>query len=280
MSIIFQDNFDAHSGAECTVNADTAPDGWDQWMCDGISATAGGSTHYSGEITEPGRGGSGKSLKMWRYGDYWTGSASYAGSLLYTAQTGYANFFLRFYAKLPTGLVVPPDTKMWRFNVSGGSGEIYVNLNATSSGGSGDTFLWCWGGSGDSGDNTTLVDAETLATLWDGDWHCWQFQFNLTAGTVTFWGDGTQLGTITDSRLAAGTWNSYMQHFPLGNAQQGSWQASWLAFEIDDVIIATTKAETDPDDAAWKIMGTDSGGISKIDGTALSSLSKFIGYEF
>lgn len=249
-AIIFSENFDSHSGDECTVNNSTAPDGWDQWMTDGISASHDSVTHYSGEITETGRGGSGKSLKLWRHSDSWVGSASYAGSLLYTAPTGYANFFLRFYAKIPTGLYVPYNTKMWRFNVSGGSGEIYVNLNAApDTGGKGYTYLWVWGGSGDSSDNTTLVNAETLETLWDGDWHCWQFQFNLTAGTVTFWGDGVQLGSITDSRLQAGTWNSYMQHWPLGNAQGSNWQSSWLAFEVDDLIIATTKAETDPDDA-------------------------------
>lgn len=212
-------------------------------MLDGTSGTADGTTHYSGEVTSTGRGGAGKSLKMWRYGSsYWTGSASYAGSLTMQTGTSYSNFYLRFYAKIPAGMTIPPDTKMWRFNTSGSSGELYVNLNDYGSG----TFLWVWGGSGGSSVNTELLTPAETATLMDGNWHCWQFQFNLASNTVTFWGDGVLMGTITDSRLD-GSWNSYMQHWPLGNAQGGNWQSSWQSFEVDDLVIATTKAETDPD---------------------------------
>ncbi len=235
---IFSDDFDDCT-VGCTVGS-TAPNSanWMQWMLDGTSATHDSVTHYSGEITSPGRGGSGKSLKLWRHSTSWTGSASHAGALVLTAPSSLSNFYVRFYAKIPNEMVIPPDTKMWRFNTSGG--EIYVNLNASGSGGKGDSFLWCWGGSGDSSINTTLVSAATLVTLWDGDWHCWELRFNLSTGTVTFWGDGSQLGSITDSRLQQGTWNSYMQHFPLGNAQQGNWQSSWQSFEVDDFSINTT----------------------------------------
>lgn len=246
-SIIFQDNFD-NCTTGCTVGS-TEPNSpstgsWLQWTLGGTTGTADGTTHYSGEITSPGRGGAGKSLKLWRYGSaYWTGSDSYAGCLVSNApSTPYSNYYIRFYAKIPEAMDFPPDTKLFRFHTSGTSGEIYVNLNDYGSG----LFLWVWGGTGDSSYNTELLTPAETATLLDGNWHCWQFQFNLASNTVTFWGDGVLMGSITDSRLD-GAWNSYLNHFPLGNAQQGDWQSSWQSFEVDDLVIATTKAETDPD---------------------------------
>lgn len=272
MSIIFQDNFDSQTGDGCIVNAVTPPDGWDQWMCDGISASHDSVTHYSGEITATGRGGSGKSLKLWRHSDSWVGSASYAGSLLYTA-SGYTAFTIRFYAKMPTALDMYGGigTKMFRLNTSGG--EIYININPTGE-------EWHRGASKLQILTDTwrdILSESEMEGLWDGDWHCWQFVFDLTAGTLAFYADGTLMETVNHGQT--GSWNSYMQHFPLGNAQCTYWQDSWQAFEVDDLIIATTKAETDPDDA-WKLMGTDSNSIDKVTGTALSSLAKFLGYEF
>ena len=272
MSIIFQDNFDSQTGDGCIVNAVTPPDGWDQWMCDGISASHDSVTHYSGEITATGRGGSGKSLKLWRHSDSWVGSASYAGSLLYTA-SGYTAFTIRFYAKMPTALDMYGGigTKMFRLNTSGG--EIYININPTGE-------EWHRGASKLQILTDTwrdILSESEMEGLWDGDWHCWQFVFDLTAGTLAFYADGTLMETVNHGQT--GSRNSYMQHFPLGNAQCTYWQDSWQAFEVDDLIIATTKAETDPDDA-WKLMGTDSNSIDKVTGTALSSLAKFLGYEF
>lgn len=239
-AVIFSDNFDNDcTGNACNVIGGTSnvPTGWNQWYADSIGAIYDSVTHYSGEISSPGRGGNGKSLKLWRYSYSWTGSASYAGSLLFTSPGSYSNFFLRFYAKIPTDMVLPPDTKMFRLNTS--AGEIYINLNGDGSG-RGGTYLLAWGASGDSTVNTTLLNKAQISTLWDGNWHCWEFQFDLTAGTVTFWGDGIQLGTLTDSRLKQGTWNNYLQHFPLGNAQQGSFQSAWRAFEVDDFVLSTT----------------------------------------
>jgi len=242
--IIFQDSFDSCTTG-CTVGASEPNSAaWTQWVTDGLSATHDSVTHYSGEITSSGRGGSGKSLKLWRHSDSWTGSASYAGALVMSAPSSYSNFYLRFYAKVSGSMSFPADVKMFRLNTTGASGELYVNLNNYGSG----TFLWVWGGSGDSSINTELLTPTETASLFDGEWHCWQFQFNLSTNTVNFWADGVLLGSITDSRLD-GAWDSLLQHWPLGNAQDGSWQSSWQPFEVDDIIIATSKLETDPDES-------------------------------
>lgn len=245
-TIILSDNFD-NCTSGCNVGG-TEPNSpstgsWTQWHTDNISGTYGGVTHYSGEITSTGRGGTGKSLKLWRAESNFIGSASYSGSLLYTTSTARSDFYFRFYAKIPAALSIPDDTKAWRLNCSGGSGEIYF---AFMGGGSSPYFVVSADGGG--GYHTeTLATVEQLAALRDGDWHCWQFRFNIGTGTITMWADGVQLSSVTHSNYAQTAWNSYLQHWPLGNSQGGNWQLSWQSFEVDDVIIATTKAETDPD---------------------------------
>jgi hypothetical protein len=134
------------------------------------------------------------------------------------------------------------NLKLFRLNTSGG--EIYVNINPVGSGWyRGDAELQI--GAGVQWD--TLLSSSQLLSLWDGNWHCWQFRFNLSTGTVTFWADGNLVSSVSGIPGMSGAWNSYFQHFPLGNAQITYWQSSWQAFEVDDLIIATTKAETDPD---------------------------------
>ncbi|KKW18765.1 MAG: hypothetical protein UY62_C0095G0001, partial [Parcubacteria group bacterium GW2011_GWF2_50_9] len=65
-AVIFQDNFDSCT-QNCVAAQLAAPPGWGQWMGPG-SASVGGTMHYDGEITSPGRGGTGKSFKTWRAG--------------------------------------------------------------------------------------------------------------------------------------------------------------------------------------------------------------------
>lgn len=64
-AIIFEDNFDAVGTV--TLGVDT-PTLWTEWLAQGVaaSATRDAVTHYGGEITYPGWGGAGKSLKQWR----------------------------------------------------------------------------------------------------------------------------------------------------------------------------------------------------------------------
>lgn len=238
-AIIFQDNFD-NCTVGCTVNTSNAPNSanWVQWFrSEPLSSTQGGVTHYAGEITSPGRGGSGNSLKLWRYGSF---THDYNGSLVATSPGSYSDFYMRFYVKIPTDMNMTGGTylKMFRFNTSGG--EIYININPgggdLKSTGSLQVHAGSW---------ITILNNAQLSTLWDGEWHAWQFRFNLATSTLTFWVDGVETVNLTSVGFS-GVWNYLLQHFPLGNAD-GTWQSSWQAFEVDDLIIATTKAETDPD---------------------------------
>jgi hypothetical protein len=251
-AIIMQDDFDTCTTG-CSVAAGQFPSvsspntiDWWGWSVDHLSGTYGGVTKPSGEITSPGRGGTGKSLKLWRAGTNFKGSASYSGAI-YTIPPGvHSDFYMRFYARIPAAMHIPDDTKMFRIN--DGDDEIYVNFM----GGGSSTYLRVWGGTGDSSSNTTLLNSSQLAPALDGNWHCWQFRFNRSTGTVTIWIDGGTGVSLTDSRMQQPAWgttsgNAYFQHFPLGNSQGEDWQSSWQAFEVDDLVFATTKAETDPD---------------------------------
>ena len=213
-------------------------------MTDNISATHDTVTHYLGEITSPGRDGSGKSLKLWRHSSSFIGSASYSGSLVVESPGSYNNFYMRFYAKIPVDLDMYGGVglKMFRFNTSGG--EIYINILPSSY-----EDRWYKGNSalsiyGNSGWKNILNESQLLS-VWDGNWHCWQFNFNLSSNRLTMWLDGVEVANISNVGIS-GVWNSYLQHFPLGNQQANYWQNSWQAFEVDDLVIATTKAETDP----------------------------------
>lgn len=243
-SNIFSDNFDDCT-LGCTVGG-IAPNSanWMQWMVDNISATHDTVTHYSGEITSPGRGGVGKSLKLWRHSTSFTGSASYSGPLVMESPGSYNNFYIRFYAKIPAELDMYGGVglKMFRFNTTGG--EIYLNILPDSYEDEwyrGNSTLSIEGGTGWK----TILDVAQLLSVWDGNWHCWQFNFNLAGDSVTMWIDGVQISSVSDTGMSGG-WNSYMQHFPLGNQQADYWQDSWQVFEVDDLVIATTKEETDP----------------------------------
>lgn len=242
-SNIFSDNFDDCTSG-CTVGG-TAPNSadWMQWMTDNISATHDTVTHYSGEIASPGRDGSGKSLKLWRHSSSFTGSASYSGPLVMESPGSYDNYYMRFYTKIPVELDMYGGVglKMFRFNTTGG--EIYLDILPSG----GDD--WYRGNStlsiyGDSGWKTILNDAQLLS-VWDGNWHCWQFNFNLSGNSLIMWLDGVEVANISNVGIS-GIWNSYLQHFPLGNQQASYWQNSWQAFEVDDLVFATTKVETDP----------------------------------
>lgn len=243
-SVIFQDNFD-NCTSGCVVSPGDAPNSagpypaeWLQWYNDPPNnATYDNVTKYAGEITAPGRGGSGMSLKLWRNGDF---NHSYNGALLTSSPGTYSDFYMRFYAKISPDMNMTGGNYIKMFRVNTSSGEIYVNVNP----GAGDVkSTGQLQVMGESGWKTILTNSQLMA-LWDGNWHAWQFRFNLSSNTLTFWVDGGEPITINSAGFS-GAWNSYLQHFPLGNAD-GTWQSSWQAFEVDDLVIATTKEETDP----------------------------------
>ena len=247
--VLFSDNFDSNcTGTACSSQgcSSSYPTGWDGWYCqDSQPATVDGETKYAGEISTPGRGGAGKSLKTWRANGYW---GNYVGVLGKSFSGGPSDFWFRYYQKIPTAFQYTGSSgfKLWRFNTSGGSTELHLNVTCTSNCMNdgklsiGDT-LTAW---------QTIADHSELASIWDGEWHCLQFHIDLTTATITLYIDGVLTGSVTGFNISGTI--TLLQHMPIGNSNDDhTWisQESWQAWETDDIIIATTKAETDPDDA-------------------------------
>lgn len=203
-------------------------------------------THSPTEVTTPGRGGSGKSMKTWRHGMTWAGNGYY-GSLGLRPIVGHLNhsaLYFRWYLKAPTSFVFQNDgQKMFRYNISDG-GEIYFNFYNQD-------IRMC----PNSGGDDCWADVMAPRESWhNGEWHAHQLYIDLATSTVTYWLDGVQtyhkVGVDNmPSNLAVfgtGLGGSFIQHFPFGNSFDEPYPSSWQAFDIDDLVIATTKAETDP----------------------------------
>ena len=236
-AVIFQDNFDSCT-QNCTSASSAGPSGWASWyQWDGYQATVGGVTHYSGEISSPGRGGGGKSLKTWRAGQYWE---NYTGSLMYNFSGSHSELYMRYYLKLPTALDLSVSSsqtiKLWRLNPSGSIKEIYLNINqfggslrntgalqiATSA------STW-----------TTILSHSDLLAIWDGNWHSWEWHINLSTGLLELWIDGVRKFSSSNFNFGGGSFST-LQHFSLGNKVGGTWQSTWQALEADDLVLSTT----------------------------------------
>lgn len=237
---IFSDDFNSHPDT-CHTGG-TVPSGWDSWYQQNgeISATFDSVTHYAGEISSPGRGGTGKSLKTWRhYG--WPSLNNYTGSLGYIFNANYSNIYIRYYQKIPIALTLNASDylKSWRFNTTGGSGEIYLNFRVGNI--SGDMRTLGTLGIYDGAGWTTVLDNDGLRAIWDGDWHCIEFQLGLDNSTLRLWVDGVSKYNNTSYHWSASGYFDFIQHFAIGNVGDGSsWQNSWQAIEFDDVVISTT----------------------------------------
>jgi hypothetical protein len=240
--IIFQDDFDACTN-DC-VNGVTrpTPSPWMQWeRTIPYSATQDGVTKYAGEISSPGRGGSGKSLKIWRHSTF--SINAYNGTLWSPPVSGYSDIYMRFYMRVPQDMDLSGSNYLKLFRLDTSTDDLYININMAADSSIRQTGQLQYR---HNGDTLTLLTTEQLMPLLDGNWHAWQFRFNLAGGSVTLWIDGEERITLNNTG-SSGTWNSYLGHFILGNTASGAtWQNSWRAWEADDLVIATTKAETDP----------------------------------
>jgi len=238
-AVIFEDNFDrVISGAN---TGGSVPAGWSQWYAEGSpSATRNGVSHHAGEVTSPGRGGSGKSLKLWRHSDAWE---SYTGALHFNFpnSTIHNDIYMRWNMRLPEALDLTGNSyylKLFRLNISGGKGEIYLNINNTSGSGAmranGKVQVL-------SASWKTVLNNEELRNVWDSNWHCWEMRFGINSSRLTLWIDGIQKYDSTSFSYGASDAGRFimLQHFPLGNHSAGSqWQSSWQALEVDDFILA------------------------------------------
>jgi hypothetical protein len=235
---IFSDNFDAHPDT-CRVGGDV-PSGWSSWYEDGpVTATEAGTTHYAGEVSSPGRGAGGKSLKAWRYNGYWGG---YAGALFYSfpPSPGYSHIFVRYYQKIPAAFNCMDESfKAWRFNTSSGSGEIYLDwINCINDCRENGVWAIYDGGT----DWTVVLNNADLKAIWDDNWHCIEWEINTASGVLRLYIDGAVKYLSTSHIWSATGTFSAMQHFPIGNtySHDGLWQLSWQAIEVDDLVISTT----------------------------------------
>lgn len=262
--IIFQDNFDSCDGSACTVNASTPPSGWYEWHVQGgLSAECNSETKNFGEITTPGRGGNGKSLKVWRCGTAPTHD-DYTGVLGYWFSGTVNSAYFRYYLKLPPAMDATLGgawyVKSWRINTTAGSTEIYFNFNGAGSLQANGSLQVYDGGPG----WTTLISNSVLSSIWDGEWHCLQFLVDISGSHISAWVDGVQTYDGSYSYTATGNFLR-IQHFGVGNySSDSTWQSTWQAMEFDDFIIATTKAETDPIDVGGASRTAVSSGLTTI----------------
>lgn len=250
-AVIFQNNFDSSPD---TYTGSTVPPGWDWWNeGGGTQGTVGGVTHWSGEISSPGRGGSGKSLKMWRAGTLFE---DYTGALPAGMNTNFNptsnNFYVRWTMKLPSGIFMDFTNaganyqKLFRLNTNGGGGEIYFNINTpytnqTIPAGAALQvlpFLYTDPILGYQTSNYTLLAPADFAPLFDGQWHSYEVHFNTAANTLEFWLDGVLKHRNTNLSMSPQA-PIFIQHFGIGNRASGTVvQSSWQAWEFDDLVIA------------------------------------------
>lgn len=230
------------------------PAGWSGWyQSGGVLGTVQGVTHWSGEIGSPGRGGSGKCLRMWRAGTLFE---DYTGALHAAHGSPFAptanNFYVRWTMRLPAGIAMDFTRagsnyqKLFRLNTNAGDGEIYFGINApykkpTIPAGAAlqiAPFLHTDPVLKYATSNYTVLAPAEFAPLFDGQWHCYEVHLNTPAKTVEFWLDGRLKHRNIDLPMTAQS-PTWLQHFGMGNRASGTVvQESWQAWEFDDLVIA------------------------------------------
>lgn len=252
-AVIFENNFD---GSPDTHTGSTVPPGWEDWyQSGGVQGTIGGVTHYSGEISAPGRGVAGKSLKMWRgenfFEDY-TG-ALYAG-LTENWNPSSQDFYIRWTMKLSSATAWDFSgagatyQKLFRLNTDAGSGEFYVGMNVpyanqTFPAGAAlqvAPFLHTDPVLGYQSSNYTVLLPADMAPLFDDQWHSYEIHADTTADTIECWVDGVLKHHNSNLPMVAQR-PIFIQHFGMGNRASGVvLQSTWQPWEFDDLVIADT----------------------------------------
>jgi len=244
-AVIFQDNFDTCT-QNCNSGGTTPPNStsWDQWFSGG-PVSVGGVSHYAGEISSPGRNGSGKSLKVWRNGQAYGYNGQYIGPLHKTnfAGTSENDIYLRYYIKWPSAMGTDNNTtylKQWRITTTNPDTyhkELYLNMTPWfSSIQNAELRLFtsdgqCW---------HVLLNSSAVKALFDDQWHSLEFHIDLANDDLQFWVDGVSRYHSTSANLGGHTFKDFT-HFPIGNTDNPvAWQSSWQALEVDDLVISTT----------------------------------------
>jgi hypothetical protein len=251
-TVIFQNNFDSSPDANSCGNV--IPTGWAAWMNEtGCSGTFDGVSHYAGEVSFPGRGGTGKSLKQWRASTLFPGYdgglyAAYSNNFNPTSN----NFYVRWTMKIPSAATIDFTNagavyqKLFRLNMNGGSGELYFFIMTPYT-----SRIFPTGGViaigpflhtdpilGYQSTNYTVLGPTDFAPLVDEQWHFYELHVDSTANTVEFWVDGILKHRNTNLPMSPQS-PQWIQHFGFGNRASGSVeQSSWQVWEFDDLVIA------------------------------------------
>lgn len=257
---IFTEDFDAISGVwNCE---DNVPPGWWDSPPNCQSATYGGITHRTCEISSGGRVGN--SYKVWRRSGFPT-QRDFFSNLLYEIPGNHRNLFTRWYMKIPAEWeeIGFDYRKLWRMASTANGDTLYINFNCRR-----DNFdyvdvrwqncvsLMVWPGAGGDG-WYTLLNHDNLPR--DGQWHSYEIQSQLDTtgnnnGVLRFWLDGTERSiclsnfsvdyncTLGKTNVDYGVQTSdYWTRTGIGignRADPEGQQASWQAIEFDDFVLA------------------------------------------
>ena len=242
-------------------NATDPQNGWDagSGAAYAVPVTVDGATHYAFELGAAGTGrdGVGKALIAWKDGTAHMGNQMYRSLYISKAVTPATQvMYIRWYMKTTPNMDFThlDAQKFFRFNISGGN-EIYFDIKPGTNG-----ISWCGNSAA-----PVFVDDMTGGFNWrDGNWHAHQLMFNIATKAISYWIDGNQTynGTNLTTNIPTTSYfgdgpdaygqYQFLQHFPLGNSETTDTfpSGAWLSISYDDVVIATTKAETDPTSVA------------------------------
>ena len=255
--VIFSEDFSSwNSDYPFDSYDDPGPDGWS--FANGNSAgyaTFDGVTHYTGEVTTPGRAGaSDRALKIWRHSTF-TSNDSFYGLLGYQESNLHTTreLYTRWYMKIPVNFKIAEDAscymnyqKLWRY-LYGASGVIYLNFNGSNFT-SAKLQLYALGDTS----SPTWKNIINVADIQDGEWHCHELRIKLNTqgnadGEYQYWLDGVEIMHFTGAAFGANE-NEYFSstQFGMGNSgikdcsPQGEFQSTWSAIEFDDYVLSTT----------------------------------------
>jgi len=208
--IIIYENFDGDEWAAVNNCSDGSPGGglwtWIDMGAGCVTKTYNGKTHYAGEVSFPGRGGSGRSLKQWRHtGSDFLGYDGYLNSTV--ASNAYRDLYQRYYMKWPNGFTVPTGvgTKFNRMYIGTDENPHVGQISVIAEGplnDNGHFYIYMPGMS----TNYTWFKTQTFSELGvnDGNWHCIEYHYRINTsgkadGEFEMWIDGYMIPLKYDS---------------------------------------------------------------------------------
>ncbi len=199
--ILYTENYEGSEWDSVANCSDGNPDGglwvWNDQGENCYTDTYQDITHYAGEVSSPGRGGTGKALKQWRHsGAVFMG---YAGKLDSHVTPGtYRDLYQRYYIKWPNGLTVPTGVgtkfdRAWIYPTEGSEqGQVSV-MAVPDLGDDGVIFTYIQ----EMNTNYEIIRTQTFAELGlnDGNWHSVEYHYRINDpgqanGEFEIWIDG------------------------------------------------------------------------------------------